>query len=39
VLGAPIVRLFGKEPRNQIEEDLSRFRQVVEAGEVATTDG
>jgi uncharacterized membrane protein len=37
-LGASIAWLFGEEPRIQIEEDLARFKQVVEAGEITRTD-
>ncbi len=38
-LGASIAWLFGEEPRIQIEDDLLRFKQVMEAGEIATVDG
>jgi uncharacterized membrane protein len=34
--GAAIAKLFGKEPSQEIGEDLRRFKQVVETGEVAT---
>jgi uncharacterized membrane protein len=34
--GAAIAKLFGEEPAQQIEEDLRRFKQVMEAGEMAT---
>jgi uncharacterized membrane protein len=34
--GAAIAKLFGKEPSQQIGEDLRRFKQLVETGEVAT---
>ena len=37
--GAAIAWLFGEEPRVQIEDDLRRFKQVMEAGEIATVDG
>ncbi|MDC8760825.1 SRPBCC family protein [Janthinobacterium fluminis] len=36
---ADAARLFGAEPARQIEQDLRRFKQLLEAGEVATTDG
>jgi uncharacterized membrane protein len=35
-LGAAVARLFGEEPHQQVEEDLRRFKQVMESGEVAT---
>ncbi len=34
-LGAAVARLFGEEPSVQVAEDLRRFKQVMEAGEVA----
>jgi uncharacterized membrane protein len=37
VLGSTFAKLFGEEPGQQIEEDLRRFKQVMEAGE--TTGG
>jgi uncharacterized membrane protein len=36
-LGAAIAKLFGEEPSQQVAEDLRRFKQVMEAGEVAST--
>lgn len=39
VLGAAIAKLFGEEPEQQIQEDLRRFKQVMETGETATTEG
>jgi uncharacterized membrane protein len=38
-IGAAIAKLFGEEPAQQVQEDLRRFRQIMEAGEIATTDG
>jgi uncharacterized membrane protein len=38
-LGSIIAKLFGEEPSQQIEEDLRRFKQVMEAGEAPTTEG
>lgn len=38
-LGAAFAKLFGKEPNHQINEDLRHFKQIVEAGEVATVQG
>lgn len=34
-LGAAVARLFGEEPGQQVEEDLKRFKQIMETGEVA----
>jgi uncharacterized membrane protein len=39
IIGATIARLFGEEPSQQIEEDLRRFKQVMETGETSTTTG
>ena len=36
-LGATVARLFGENPEQQIEDDLRRFKQVMETGEVTTT--
>jgi uncharacterized membrane protein len=38
-LGAAVATLWGKEPSLQIEQDLRRLRQVLEAGEIPTTEG
>jgi uncharacterized membrane protein len=38
-IGAAIARIFGEEPEQQVREDLRRFRQVMETGEVPTTEG
>jgi uncharacterized membrane protein len=38
-IGAAIARLFGEEPHMQIDEDLRRFKQKLETGEIATTRG
>lgn len=34
-LGAAVAKLLGEEPSQQVEDDLRRFKQVMEAGEVA----
>ncbi len=34
--GAAVGRLFGEDPARQVAEDLRRFKQVLEAGEVPT---
>lgn len=38
-LGAAVARLFREEPRVQIREDLRRFKALLEAGEIPTTEG
>lgn len=37
--GALIARLFGEAPEQQIDEDLRRFKWLIETGEVPTTVG
>lgn len=37
--GAAVARLFGEEPAQQIRDDLRRFKQVLETGEVLLSDG
>ncbi|XGV98549.1 MAG: SRPBCC family protein [Leptolyngbya sp. BL-A-14] len=39
VLGAALAKLFGEEPEQQIGDELNRFKQLMEAGEIATTEG
>jgi uncharacterized membrane protein len=34
-IGALIAKLFGEEPATQIKDDLRRFKQIVETGEIA----
>ena len=38
-LGAAVARLLGEEPTVQIHEDLRRFKQLIETGEIPTTKG
>jgi uncharacterized membrane protein len=38
-LGAAVAWLLGNEPSQQIREDLRRFKQLLETGEVPTTKG
>jgi uncharacterized membrane protein len=38
-VGAAIARLFGEEPGQQVSEDLWRFKQFMETGEVSTGGG
>jgi uncharacterized membrane protein len=37
--GALIARLMGEEPSLQIKQDLRRFKQLIETGEIPTTKG
>jgi uncharacterized membrane protein len=39
VVTAAIAKLLGEEPENQLSEDLHRFKQFMETGEIATTEG
>lgn len=38
-VGAAVAKLFGTDAETEIREDLRRFKQLVEAGEVPTTTG
>lgn len=38
-LGAAIAYVFGEEPRLQVRDDLRRFKQLIETGEIPTTEG
>jgi uncharacterized membrane protein len=38
-VGAAIARLMGRDPGTEIREDLRRFKQLVETGEVASNEG
>ena len=38
-VGALVAKLFGEEPAIQIDGDLRRFKQVMETGEITTTEG
>ena len=38
VLGAAVAKLFGEEPEQQLDDDLRRFKQVLEVGEVVVSD-
>ncbi|HST52497.1 MAG TPA: SRPBCC family protein [Pyrinomonadaceae bacterium] len=37
-IGALVARLFGENPEQQIEEDIGRFKQLMETGDAETTD-
>ena len=34
-----IVEVFGQEPSQTIREDVRRFKQLMETGEIPTTEG
>lgn len=38
-LGAAFAKVFGREPGQQINADLKRFKQLMETGEIATVEG
>ena len=38
VVGATIAKLFGEEPSQQLDDDLRRFKQVMEVGEIVVSD-
>jgi uncharacterized membrane protein len=38
-VGTAIARLFGEAPEQQIRDDLRRFKETMEAGEIPTTRG
>jgi uncharacterized membrane protein len=38
-IGTATARILGEEPQRQVEEDLRRFKQLAETGEIATTAG
>jgi uncharacterized membrane protein len=37
-LGATVAKLFGEEPEQQLDDDLRRFKQVMEVGEVVVSE-
>jgi uncharacterized membrane protein len=38
-LGAAVAKLFGEAPDQQVHDDLRRFKQVLETGEVVRSEG
>lgn len=38
-LGVLAAKIFGEEPQQQVRDDLRRFKQVVETGEILRSDG
>jgi uncharacterized membrane protein len=39
MLGAKVAQIFGKEPKQQLQDDLRVFKQVLETGEMAISEG
>jgi uncharacterized membrane protein len=38
-IGVVVAKMFGEEPSVQIDGDLRRMKQLIETGEIATTEG
>lgn len=38
-IGHAVAKMFGKDPKTEIREDLRRFKRIMETGEVITTEG
>ncbi len=38
-IGNAIAKLFGESPKQQLGDDLRRFKMLMETGEIATTEG
>jgi uncharacterized membrane protein len=38
-LGAAVAKMFGEHPHQQVRDDLLRFKQVIETGEVTRSEG
>lgn len=38
-VGSTVAKMFGEEPELQIDEDLRRFKRIMETGEIPTTHG
>jgi uncharacterized membrane protein len=38
-VGTAVAKYFGEEPSQQLDDDLRRFKQVIETGEVIRSDG
>jgi uncharacterized membrane protein len=39
VIGVSMLKLLGEDPNWQVKKDLRRFKQIMEAGEILTTEG
>jgi uncharacterized membrane protein len=38
-LGTAVAKIFGEHPQQQVSDDLRRFKQMIETGEIARSDG
>jgi uncharacterized membrane protein len=38
-LGEAVARYFGEDPHQQVDDDLRRFKQIAETGEVVRSEG
>ncbi len=38
-LGGAVARYFGEDPHQQLDDDLRRFKQIIETGEVVRSEG
>ncbi|MGE5612529.1 MAG: cyclase, partial [Bacillota bacterium] len=38
-IGFMVAKLYGEEPRQQVSEDLYHFKQLMETGEIPSTEG
>ena len=38
-IGKVVAKLFGEEPNQQLADDLRRFKQLIETGEIARSEG
>jgi uncharacterized membrane protein len=38
-VGIAVARLFGESPERQLRDDMRRFKQIMEAGEIPSTEG
>jgi hypothetical protein len=39
LLGARIAKMLGQAPEQQLREDLRRFKQLMEVGEISVSEG
>ena len=37
--GMLVAKMFGEEPTQQVQDALRHFKEIMEAGEIPTTDG
>jgi uncharacterized membrane protein len=39
IFGRAVAKIFGEHPQQQVSDDLRRFKQMIETGEIARSDG